>query len=308
MQIIRQASQLNTGSRKVCLAIGMFDGVHLGHQQLIRHTVLDARQHHALAVVVTFDRHPAAVLAPERQPALIYSLPQKLRAIGQLGVDAVLLLEFTRDFSRQTGEEFVRELVRGFGQLQGICVGSNFTFGYQRSGNVGLLKSLGEQLHFGVHGLAAVSLDGKIVSSTRIRDTIRKGELDAASQMLGRACSLAGRVVEGDKLGRKLGAPTANVDVTGLVVPPHGVYAVHALLNGEPHPAVVNIGSRPTLQAAQSALRCEVHLLDFEGDLYGAELEIVFIEKIREEQKFDSLEALRTQIHADIQAARERLG
>src|SRR5688572_2919077 len=148
----------------------MFDGVHLGHQQVIRQTVLDARQHNSLSVAVTFDRHPNLVVAPEKTPRLIYTLSQKLRWIEELGVDAILLLEFSREFSKQIGEEFIAYLVRGFGQLRSVCVGSTFTFGYKRSGNVELLKKFGNQLQFQVHGLAAVSLGGRVVSSTRIRE------------------------------------------------------------------------------------------------------------------------------------------
>lgn len=307
MQIFRQAQELQTGSRKVSLAIGMFDGVHLGHQQLIRHAVLDARQHNGLAVIVTFDRHPAEIIAPDRRPPLIYSLPQKLRALEATEADAVLLLEFTREFSRQTGEQFIRQLARDFGQLYSICVGSTFTFGHQRSGNVALLKTLGQELHFQVHGLAAVALDGETVSSTRIRETIRAGDLDAASQMLGRTYALAGRVIEGDKLGRKLGVPTANLDLPGLVWPPHGVYAVQVIIQGQTHPAVANLGLRPTIHNPQPQLRFEVHLLDGQQDLYGLELEVAFVQHLRPEKKFDSIDALRLQMQQDIQSARSIL-
>jgi riboflavin kinase / FMN adenylyltransferase len=154
--------------------------------------------------------------------------------------------------------------------------------------------------------MAAVSLDGRVVSSTRIRETVKAGDLDAASQMLGRAYSLAGQIVHGDQLGQQLGFPTANLDVTGLVLPPHGVYTVHAQVRGQTHRAVVNIGSRPTLQNPQPQLRVEVHLLDFKADLYGEEMEITFLEKLREERKFPSLTALKEQIALDVAEARSR--
>src|SRR2546425_834913 len=223
VKTIRNATDLQAGRRKVSAAIGMFDGVHLGHQQVIRQAISDAEQHEALSVVVTFDRHPNSIVAPQRVPPLIYSLPQKLRAIEAVGVDATLLLRFDEPFSRKTGEQFIRELGRDFGRLHSVCVGSTFHFGYKRSGNVELLKSLGAELNLQVHGLSAVALDGEVVSSTRIRESIRAGELDAAGQMLGREYLLCGVVQRGDGLGRKLGFPTANVDVTGLVVPPSGV-------------------------------------------------------------------------------------
>jgi riboflavin kinase/FMN adenylyltransferase len=306
MRVIREASELNPKGQKVCLAIGFFDGVHLGHQQIIRQTAADARQHESVALVVTFDRHPSSVVAPQRAPPLIYSLPQKLRVIGSSGVDSLLLIHFDKAFSEQTGEAFIRNLARELGRIQSVCVGGNFTFGHKRGGNVALLKTLGAELHFTVHGLAAVSLDGRVVSSTRIRESIRGGQLDAASQMLGRAYSLAGQVVRGDQLGRQLGFPTANLDVAGLALPPAGVYTIRALVRGESHRAVVNIGLRPTVAAAAPELRVEAHLLDFHGDLYGEEMEIVFCEKLRDEQKFSSLGALKEQIARDIEEARLR--
>ena len=306
MNVIRAASELNTGGRKVCLAIGMFDGVHLGHQQVIRQAIADAEQQEAVAVVITFDRHPNTVVAPDRVPLLIYSLPQKLRAIEQLGVDTALLVHFDKAFSQISGEEFVRGLARDFGQIYSVCVGSTFTFGHKRTGNVDLLRRFGEELHFHVHGLAAVSLDGQIVSSTRIREAIRAGQLDAANQMLGREYALAGKVTRGDGIGRQLGIPTANIDATGLVLPPHGVWAVHAYVEKAMHRAVLNIGYRPTLNEPAPVLRVEAHLLEFTGELYDRELEITFIKKLRDEQKFSSLEALREQIQRDISEAKGR--
>ncbi len=303
MKIIHAAKELGAGGRKVCLAIGFFDGVHLGHQQIIRQTISDARQHDARAVAVTFDAHPSTVVAPTRMPPLIYSLPQKLRVIESLGVDDLLLIHFDREFSLQSGEAFIRGLARDFGQIQSLCVGGAFAFGHKRAGNVALLKSLGIELHFTVHGMAAVALDGKRVSSTLIRERIASGDLDAAGQMLGRAWALAGTVARGDGLGQKLGFPTANLDVAGLALPPNGVYAAQVLARGQSHRAVVNIGIRPTLKHSSPQLRVEAHLLDFNGDLYGQELEIVFGEKLREEKKFASLEELKAQIARDIAEA-----
>jgi riboflavin kinase/FMN adenylyltransferase len=303
VNVIHAATDLKPAGRKVCVAIGVFDGVHLGHQQVIRHTIADAAQHEALAVVITFDQHPNAIVAPDRVPPLIYSLPQKLRAIASLGVEATWLIRFDEAFSRQSGEEFVRAMTRDFGHLHSVCVGSEFTFGHQRSGNVALLKSLGAELRFAVHGIAAVSLDGQPVSSTRIREAIRAGQFDTASQMLGRGYSLAGLVIKGDQLGRKLGFPTANVDARGLVLPPNGVYAAHVHWGANRFRAVLNIGSRPTISPGADQPRVEAHLLDFHGDLYGEELEITFISKLRDERKFPSADALKEQIVRDIKQA-----
>jgi riboflavin kinase/FMN adenylyltransferase len=304
MKLIRAANELNAGNRKVCLAIGFFDGVHLGHQQIIRQTITDARQHGALALVITFDQHPNSIVAPARVPPLIYSLPQKLRTIESLGPEALLLIHFDKAFSQKTGEAFILELARAWSGIQSICVGANFVFGHKRGGNVELLKKLGADLKFVVHGMAAVSLDRKPVSSTRIREAIHAGELDLASQMLGRAYSIAAPVMEGDKLGRRLGFPTANLDATGLALPPNGVYAIHAIARGKTHRAVLNIGTRPTLGNPNPSLRVEAHLLDFNGELYGEELEIVFAEKLRDEKKFPSVEDLKAQIAQDIERAK----
>ena len=306
MKVIRAAKELKPAGRKVCLAIGFFDGVHLGHQQIIRQTITDARQHEAIALVITFDRHPNTIVAPQRVPPLIYSLPQKLRAIESLGADRLLLLTFDKAFSEQSGEAFIRGLVHELSRVQSLCVGANFLFGHKRSGNVELLKKLGNELRFVVHSLAAISLDGEAVSSTRIREAIRAGDLDGVSQMLGRAYSVAGKVVRGDGLGHQIGFPTANLDATGLALPPNGVYAVHAEVQGKPHRAVLNIGYRPTLRSPTPQLRVEAHLIDFLGDLYDQELEVTFVEKLRPEQKFPSLPDLRHQIARDILAAQLR--
>ena len=306
MKVIHAAAELKPGPRKVCLAIGFFDGVHLGHQQIIRQTIADARQHEAVVLVVTFDRHPNTVVAPNRVPPLIYSLPQKLRAIESLGADTLLLIHFDKPFSEKTGDAFIQELAGELGGVQSICVGSNFVFGHKRRGNVALLKKLGEDLKFSVHGMAAISLDGKAVSSTRIREAIRIGELDFASQMLGRAYSLAGQVAQGDKRGKQLGFPTANLDVAGLVLPPNGVYAVHASVNGETHRAVLNLGFRPTVQNPNPQLCVEAHLLNFDREIYGVEMEITFVKKLRDEIKFDSLAELKEQITRDIAEAQNK--
>jgi len=307
MQLLRHPNELPPRRRRICAGIGVFDGVHLGHQQVIRQTIADARRHEATALVVTFDRHPNAIVAPGRIPPLIQSVPQKLRAVEGLGVDVTWLIAFDEKFSQQSGEEFVRRLATELGPLVSVCVGSEFTFGHKRSGNVALLKQLGGELGFSVHGLAAVALDGQVVSSTRIREAIRAGDFDAAGQMLGRPYALDGRVMKGDQLGRRLGFPTANLDVTGRVLPPNGVYVARVLIGEQPYRAVVNIGVRPTIAGA-AELRVEAHLLDFEGDLYGHDLELTFASRLRGEQKFPSLDALADQIRCDIAVARREPG
>src|SRR5688500_15085910 len=216
MEVFNNPDSFSSKGCKVSLAIGMFDGVHLGHQQVLRQGLADAEQHEGLALAVTFDRHPNSIVAPERVPALIYSPPQQLRALASIGVDAAFVIPFTREFSEQSAEAFIRSLTQKLGPVYSICVGSSFVFGHKRSGDVALLRQLGSALDFIVHGIAAVSLDNEIVSSTRIRETVRNGNLDGASQMLGREYALSGNVVRGDGIGRKLGYATANIDVRGM--------------------------------------------------------------------------------------------
>jgi riboflavin kinase/FMN adenylyltransferase len=220
------------------------------------------------------------------------------------------LIHFDKAFSEQPGEAFIRGLANELGGILSVCVGANFVFGHKRGGNVALLKKLGEELNFAVHGMAAVSLDGEAVSSTRIREAISAGDLDAASQMLGRPYSLAGTVIRGDRLGHQIGFPTANLDAAGRALPPNGVYAVHAEVigagNSSSHRGVMNIGIRPTVNDPDPQRRGEVHLLDFQGELYGEEIEVTFVDKLRDEKKFPSLDALREQIGQDIREAQAR--
>jgi riboflavin kinase/FMN adenylyltransferase len=320
MNLLHSTAELPAGSRPVCLAIGVFDGVHLGHQRVIRQAVGDAAECGGLSVVITFDRHPAAVLAPARVPPLIYPLARKLRAFAELGPDTACVIHFDKAVSEIAGEDFIRGLARDCGRLQSLSVGRAFTFGRGRSGNVALLNALGKELHFAVHALAEVSLDGRPVSSTRVRAAVRAGRFALAGRMLGRPYALCGRIIKGRGVGRQLGVPTANLDVAGLVLPPSGVYAARAFVLGRSHAAAVNIGSRPTLAPQEShssyssyssvapLFQVEAHLLDFTGDLYGEELELAFLKKLRAEQKFASLPALREQILRDIARARQLAG
>lgn len=308
MNVIHATAELETGARPVCLAIGVFDGVHLGHQQVIRQAVGDAAAHEGLSVVITFDRHPAAVLAPAQVPPLIYPLAKKMGAMAALGPDTGCVIHFDKAFSEISGEDFIRGLARDCRRIQSLSVGRGFAFGRGRSGNVALLEALGKQLNFAVHALAEVSLDGLPVSSTRVREAVRAGQFDLAGQMLGRPYALCGRIVKGIGLGRQIGVPTANLEMAGLVLPPSGVYAARALVGGQAHEAAVNIGCRPTLPSVAPRIQVEAHLLDFAGDIYEEDMELVFLQKLRDEQKFPSLAALREQIQLDIARTREVSG
>jgi riboflavin kinase/FMN adenylyltransferase len=307
MNVIHSPAELEAGSRRVCLAIGVFDGVHLGHQRVIRQAVGDAAARGGRAVVITFDRHPDAVVAPDRAPPLIYPAAKKLRVIESLGPDTACVIHFDKAFSQITGEKFIRGLWRDCRPLGSVSVGGAFSFGRRRSGNVALLEALGKELNFAVHALAEVSLDGQPVSSTRAREAVREGRFELAGRLLGRPYTLCGKVVKGSGLGRQLGVATANLDLAALLTPPSGVYAARALVRGRTHLAAVNLGSRPTLDPhppAAPPIQAEAHLLDFAGDLYGEELELEFLAKLREERRFPSLAALREQILSDIARVR----
>ncbi len=287
--------------------MGMFDGVHLGHQHVVRQAWLDARAWGAASVVLTFDPHPLAVVAPDRAPKLLQSVPERVRVLGELGVHAVLLMKFTRETSGVSGEEFVRQLARGFGRIRSFTVGDGFQFGRGRSGDVPLLHRLGQEMGFEVHPTAPIRIGDEIVSSTRIRGALRAGDLSLVAQLLGRPYSLAGIVQKGDRIGHQLGFPTANLDVSGLELPPFGVYAVRVRHRDREWLGALNLGCRPTLGHTDPPVRCEVHLLDFDAEIYGEELRVEFASALRPEQRFAGPEALRQQIARDIAAVRALL-
>ena len=293
----------------LCLALGMFDGVHLGHQHVLRHALVHAANGAGASVALTFDPHPMAVVRPAQAPRLLQTLPQRLRALEALGLDATLVIPFDATVASQTGEEFIRGLLRDTGRIRSLSVGEGFQFGCRRSGDVQLLRNLGAEFRFQVHAAPSVSIGGDVVSSSRIRQCIRDGALESASELLGRPYAVSGKVISGDQMGRTLGFPTANLDVSGLELPPHGVYAVwvQRIARNQEYPAVLNLGTRPTLNVDHRELRFEVHVLDFDSDLYGEELEVTFAIRLREERRFPDSIALRNQIAEDIAAARKLL-
>ena len=303
MRQTSHAPDLNTGL-PVCAAIGVFDGVHRGHQEILRRVRAHAAAEQGISLVITFDRHPNTVVAPDRAPLMLSPLGQRLRLLEESGLDAALVLRFDAAMSRVTGEDFVRGLCRDLGTLRSLSVGEEFTFGHRRSGNVALLHRLGEELGFQVDPVAGIELDGVRVSSTRIRELIQTGDLAGAARLLGRNPSLAGRVVPGDQLGRKIGFPTANLYVAGLVTPPFGVYAGRTQFQGRSWKVALNLGVRPTVAQAVPQLRVEAHLIDFDGELVGQELEIELLERLRPEIKFPDFAALSTQIGEDVARVR----
>lgn len=303
MRIIHQPAELEAQGRPVCAAIGVFDGVHRGHQAVIGHAVREAARLQGVSVVITFDRHPRRVVDPARAPALIQPLSRKLAALEALGAEAALVFHFDHTFSLQSAETFVQSLQQGFGSLASLSVGANFFFGHGRAGNVSVLQELGRRHGFGVHVAEPVLHGGEPISSTRVRAAIRAGRLAEVSAMLGRPYAVCGTVRRGQGLGRQLGFPTANVGVDGLEMPPLGVYAAQVVLPDGLHPAVVNWGRRPTVAGGDPVPHFEVHVPGWQGDLYGQELEVQLGRYLRAEQRFPHLEALRAQIARDVAAA-----
>lgn len=308
MKIIRLARELQARpNTPVCAAIGVFDGLHLGHQAVLQKALDEARATRGLSLAITFDRHPNAVVAPQRVPPLIQSLRQRLRGLEIAGFHATWLIPFDASFSRIPPETFIHNLVQDVRQLSSLSVGTSFTFGHHRAGNLDLLQRLGARLGFAVHGIQPIAFDGHPVSSTRIRELIHAGQLDRIHPLLGRKYAIAGPVVRGAQLGRQLGFPTANLDVTGLALPPAGVYVATTSLSSTSYPAVLNIGRRPTVEPDAAETRFEVHILDFSGDLYDSDLEVVLHDRLRDEKRFPSLTDLQRQIRTDIDAARLHL-
>jgi riboflavin kinase/FMN adenylyltransferase len=254
--------------------------------------------------VVTFDPHPAAILRPQNAPPLLTSTRHKLRLLGEAGVRHVLVLEFTQAFAAKAPEIFIADLAAACSPLREICVGEDWAFGKNRAGNLALLKSLGAKLGFDAIGIPAVAVEGRAVSSTVIRAAVEEGALDVAARLLGRDFSVFGSVIEGRRLGRTLGFPTANVRPESEQLPPNGVYSVRVALNGKLHAGIANVGVRPTISNEGVQRLVEVHLFDFAGDLYGHDLEVSFLRFVRPEQKFPNLDALRSQIASDVASVR----
>ena len=305
MQVLRSISELAELPGPLFLAIGVFDGVHLGHQAVISTSARHASEVAGTPVVVTFDPHPAKVLRPQDAPHLITATQHKIALIRDLGVAHLLVLHFDRAFAATAAEEFVRQLVANSRPLQEICVGHEWSFGKGRAGNLALLKQLGGIHHFNVVGVEEVKVNGEVVSSTAIRKAVAEGNLVKATQMLGREYTILGTVIAGEKLGRKLGFPTANLSAHSEQFPPNGVYVTEARLAGTLHRGVANLGYRPTVSDDQPERLLELHLFDLDREIYGEEMEVRFLRYLRAEQKFEHVEALKAQIARDVEEARE---
>lgn len=304
MTLLHSLASLAEVPGPVCIAIGVFDGVHLGHQALIRRVMTEAAALGGSAVTLTFHPHPMRVVRPDAAPRLLTSTPHKIRLIEKLGCPHLLLVPFDTTFSAQEPTTFVENLVRYANPLRRICVGHQWAFGRGRSGNVDLLRRLGAERGFETVEIEPVTSGGETISSTRIRRAIEAGDFAAARLLLGRDYTILGTVQHGARLGSQLGFPTANLAAHNEQFPPDGVYAVTAGFRGSWRRGVANIGTRPTVDGKSERL-LEVHLFDFSGDCYNEEMEVRFDRYLRPEKKFDSLDALKAQIQKDAEAARK---
>lgn len=306
MRVVRHLERVSPRLGPVVLTLGNFDGVHRGHEAIIGRAVAEARSRGATAAVLTFHPHPVAVLAPERASPRIQSLHGRLERFRLLGVDLAVVRRFTPAFAAIGAEAFVTDFLLPRLGVVHVVVGHNVSFGRRREGTVETLRTLGARHGFGVEDVGPVTAGGAEVSSTALRRVLAAGDVAQAAELLGRWHVLRGRVVDGDRRGRTIGFPTANLHLKpGILLPPDGVYAVRARIDGAPRPAVMNVGVRPTFGGLRRTL--EVHVLDFDGDLYGRWLPVELIARLRGEQRFAGIDALRAQIAADVTQARDVL-
>lgn len=289
----------------VVLTIGVFDGMHLGHQQLISTAIERAHVLGLQSAVITFDPHPDSVVHPNRAFQLLTSLEERIHLIEQLGPDILVVAPFDGTTMNTSAEQYMRQIIHAL-PLRELWVGDDFALGRKREGNIARLQEIGDQLGYKVGTVTRVLIQGQPVSSTRVRDAIREGNVSAVVPLLGRYYSVEGEVVHGDKRGRTIGFPTANLAVASeKMLPANGVYASHVHYGNHIYKAVTNLGNRPTFNGIRHTI--EAHLLDFNGDLYGQTIQISFVERLRGERRFAGVDELVTQIGQDIIQARSLL-
>lgn len=304
MRVIYGAGRVKPALKNTVAAIGIFDGVHKGHQLLIRRMVASARRKKSKSLVITFHPHPVEVLHHKKVSYLV-SLPQRLELIKNLGVDIAVVIKFTERFSRLHPEEFVKKYLADRLGVKKVFVGDDFRFGQNRSGDVGSFEQMGKKFGFLVKHMRPLKKITDKISSSSLRELISNGSLQDAASMLGRNISVSGKVIHGSARGKKLGYPTANIKIDSGILPPQGVYAVRVMLNKRVFQGMVNIGSRPSFADQNPGVHFEVHILNFRKNIYGHSIKVEFLKKIREEQKFSSLDALISQIRSDENFTRE---
>jgi riboflavin kinase/FMN adenylyltransferase len=288
---------------KPVLALGNFDGLHRGHTKIIERIRRVAAERGATPLVLTFDPHPPRIVRPDKAPALLMTLDQKLEALEKAGIHGVAVVRFTRELSQWEPETFVRTVLVDWLRVGEVWVGADFLFGRNRSGNFTLLRALGMHYGFRAEKIDPVRYKDFVVSSTRVRRLVSEGRVDEAGALLGRHVFIDGEVVRGDGRGKMIGVPTANLETKNELLPPHGVYATTVTVDGVVHAGVTNIGVRPTFDAA-AKMTIEVHILGFDRDLYGQTVRLGFIQRLRDERRFADVDALKAQIDADVRRAR----
>ena len=302
MKIVRSLARLSPPQGGTVVTIGNFDGVHLGHREIFRRVVQRARESQAAAAVITFEPHPLRLLAPDKAPPRINTPPEKVRLIRASCIDLLTILPFTRRLAALPAERFVAEILVGRLGVRHLVVGYDYAFGRNREGDGAFLAAAGKRYGFTVEVLEPLKAGAEVYSSTRIRQTLLQGDVRGVVGVLGRHFTLDGKVVSGDGRGRRLGFPTANLATAKELLPREGVYAVRVRYRRRMYDGVVNLGRRPTFPDAEPSM--EIHLLDFAGDLYGAHLRLYFVERLRDVQRFPSVEALQAAVRADIARAR----
>jgi riboflavin kinase/FMN adenylyltransferase len=285
------------------LALGNFDGVHRGHRKILDRLRRVASERGATSVVMTFDPHPPRIVRPDKAPPLLMTKAQKLEAIAAAGVQGAAIVRFTPELSRWDPETFVRSVLVDWLRVSEVWVGANFLFGHDRAGNFSMLRGLGARYGFKAEKIDPVRYKDFVVSSTRIRRLIGEARVDEAGALLGHQYFIDGTVVEGDRRGRTIGFPTANLCSDNELLPPNGVYATTATIAGVVRPSVTNIGVRPTVDSS-GRTTVETHVFNFNQDLYGSTIRVGFVQRLRDERAFDSVDALRSQIAADCGRAR----
>ncbi len=286
------------------LALGNFDGMHRGHLKIIERVRRGAEERGATAVAMTFDPHPSKIVRPDKTPPLLMTHQQKLDALARAGMHGVAIVRFTPALAQWDPERFVRTVLVDWLHVTEVWVGANFLFGHDRAGNFSTLRSLGARYGFRAEKIDPVRYKDFVVSSTRVRRLITEGRMDEAGALLGHYYTIDGSVVRGQQRGKGLGFPTANICADNELIPPSGVYATTAGIDGAAFPSITNIGTRPTFEEGQEIV-IESHVLDFDKDLYGAKLKLGFVQRLRDEKKFDGVDALKAQIDADRARARD---
>jgi riboflavin kinase / FMN adenylyltransferase len=285
------------------LALGNFDGLHRGHRKILDRVKRVASEHGAAAVVMTFDPHPPRVVRPDKAPPLLMTTPQKLESIAAAGIHGAAIVRFTPELSQWDPETFVRSVLVDWLRVSEVWVGANFLFGHDRAGNFSMLRTLGARYGFRAEKIDPVRYKDFVVSSTRVRRLISEGRVDEAGALLGHQYYIDGTVMTGDQRGRTIGFPTANLCTDNELLPPNGVYATTTKVADVVLPSVTNVGTRPTVdQSGRTSI--ETHIFNFDRDLYGATIRVGFVQRLRDERRFDSLDLLREQIAADCQRAR----